>query len=211
MLLWLVFGKQPLRRRKGASGRQSASVGASSSPRSRFASCPVWHTWSLVGERLVHIAKGPSAAASQRGQFPGSARVDISTAVLCAGARDLRRASGRKRVLPWIPPKSTDSLSAKLSANQRTLWQTSATLHTLQTPHSSPFPNSGSALTRKGSLVQIHVAHQHHPWSDGPCDSLDACAASMSQALLDGDRTMHPWPSLHGSTPAEAPCDRSSQ
>jgi hypothetical protein len=155
MLLWLVSGKQPLRRRKGASGRQSASVGASSSPRSRFASCPVWHTWSLVGERLVHIAKGPYAAAGQRGQFPGSARVDISTAVLCAGARDLRRASGRKRVLPWIPPKSTDSLSAKLSANQRTLWQTSATLHTLRTPHSSPFPSSGSALTRKRSLVQI--------------------------------------------------------
>jgi hypothetical protein len=34
MLLWLVSGKQPFRRRKGASGRQSASVGASSSPRS---------------------------------------------------------------------------------------------------------------------------------------------------------------------------------
>ena len=161
MLLWLVSGKQPLRRRKGASGRQRASVGASSSPRSRFASCPVWHTWSLVGERLVHIAKDPTAAAGQRGQFPGSARVDISTAELCTNARDLRRASGRKRVLPWIPPKSTDSLSA----NQRTLWQTSATLHTLQTPHSSPFPSSGSALTRKRSLVQI----QYRPPSCFPC------------------------------------------
>jgi hypothetical protein len=35
--------------------------------------------------------------------------------------------------------------------------------------------------------------------------------ASQTASLtdqLDGDRTRHPWPSLHGSTPAEALCDR---
>ena len=34
-----------------------------------------------------------------------------------------------------------------------------------------------ASLTRKRSLVQISIAHQHHPWSDGLCDSLGAWAA----------------------------------
>jgi hypothetical protein len=72
MLLWLVSGKQPFRRRKGASGRQSASVGASSSPRS-------------LGQR-GHISRLGSRGYLHRRAMH---------------LRDLRRASGRKRVLPW--------------------------------------------------------------------------------------------------------------
>jgi hypothetical protein len=35
------------------------------------------------------------------------------------------------------------------------------------------------SLTRKRSLFKSRIAHQHHPWSDGLCDSLDARAISM--------------------------------
>jgi hypothetical protein len=76
-------------------------------------------------------------------------------------------------------------------------------------------------LTRKRSLVQI----QYRP----PALSLVRRAlrllrrlrcfhvvglASQTASLtdqLDGHRTTHPWPSLRGSTPAEALCDRPSQ
>src|SRR4029453_705806 len=76
-------------------------------------------------------------------------------------------------------------------------------------------------LTRKRSLVQI----QYRP----PASSLVRRALRQPRSLgcfhvvghasqtasltdqLDGDRTRHPWLSLHGSTPAEAPCDRPSQ
>jgi hypothetical protein len=78
-------------------------------------------------------------------------------------------------------------------------------------PTLAAFPGRGSALTRKRSLVQI----QYRP----PASSLVRRAlrqprrlrcfhvvslASQTASLtdqLDGDRTRHPWPSLHGSTP----------
>jgi hypothetical protein len=77
------------RRRRGASGRQSASV--------------------VQVARLGRLASGAI--------FPGSARVDIST----AARPEARKRQGAGAAVE--PPKSTDSLSAKLSANQRTLWQ----------------------------------------------------------------------------------------
>ena len=43
-----------------------------------------------------------------------------------------------------------------------------------------------------------------------PCRGLASQTASLTDQL-DGDRTRRPWPSLHGSTPAEAPCDRPFQ
>jgi hypothetical protein len=95
MLLWLVSGKQPFRRRKGASGRQSASVGACSSPRS-------------LGQR-GHISRLGSRGYLHRRAMHQCARSE---------AREPQEAGAAVE-----PPKSTDSLSAKLSANQRTLWQ----------------------------------------------------------------------------------------
>ena len=43
-----------------------------------------------------------------------------------------------------------------------------------------------------------------------PCRGLASQTASLTDQL-GGDRTRRPWPSLHGSTPAEAPCDRPFQ
>jgi hypothetical protein len=72
----------------------------------------------------------------------------------------------------------------------------------------------------RGHWFKSSIAHQHYPWSDALCQhrrlrcfhvvGLASQTASLTDQL-DGDRTRHPWPSLHGSTPAAALCDRSSQ
>ena len=78
-----------------------------------------------------------------------------------------------------------------------------------------------ASLTRKRSLVQIQYRPPALPLVRRALRQLRRLRcfhvvglASQTASLtdqLDGHRTTHPWPSLHGSTPAEALCDRPSQ
>jgi Family of unknown function (DUF5996) len=53
-----------------------------------------------------------------------------------------------------VPKRQLFTVGPTVGPTSPAQWQTSATVHTLKTPHISAFPNSGSALTRKRSQVR---------------------------------------------------------